>query len=245
MDKRIVIITGASSGMGREFVKQLEQCLLHVDELWVIARRRERLEQLKQNANRIPLRILPFDICKEEDIVSLSKLLKEEQPKVRVLVNAAGVGRAGRFDTISRKEAEDMILLNDKGLVSITHTVLPYMDKPSNIIQLASASAFLPQKEFAVYAASKSFVLNFSRALRAEVKNLGIEVTIVCPGPVDTQFLEICNAGMKQKPLKKLVTVQPSVVVAKALRDAKKGKMLSIYGIAMKVVYWFSKLIGG
>ena len=88
-------------------------------------------------------------------------------------------------------------------------------------------------------------MLQFSRALRSEVKKKGIGVTIVCPGPVDTEFLKIANAGMKQKTMKKLVMVQPSVVVSKALRDAKAGKMLSIYGLSMKAVYCFSKLIGG
>ena len=243
MSKRIAIVTGASSGMGREFVKQLDKCLRTVDEIWLIARREDRLQELKESMKNITARVLSLDICKEADLNELKSTLDVEQTSVRLLVNAAGVGRAGRFDEITRKEALNMVDVNVKALVAITHMVLPYMSKKSNIIQVASASAFMPQKEFAVYAASKSFVLSFSRALRAEVKDKGIIVTSVCPGPVDTEFLTISNAGQEQKPLKKLVTAKVEPVVAKALRDAKAGKELSVYGVPMKVVMVASKVL--
>lgn len=243
MKKRIAIVTGASSGMGREFVKQLDNCLKTVDEIWVIARRKDKLLELKESVSNIEIRVLPFDICNKSDLNQLISLLEKETPVVRLLVNAAGVGRAGRFDEITGEEAMNMVDVNDKALVAVTHIVLPYMAKKSNVIQVASSSAFLPQKEFAVYAASKAFVLNFSRALRAELKNRNISVTIICPGPVDTEFLEISNAGKEQKAMKKLVTTQAEPVVAKALRDAKAGKELSIYGLPMKAVYIASKVL--
>lgn len=241
--KKIAIVTGASSGMGREFVKQLNKCTRTLDEVWVIARREERLIALQKEICMFPLRILPLDLCNENNLMELSELLECEKPVVRLLVNAAGVGKEGRFDCLTRQEAENMVLLNDKALVSVTRLVLPYMKKPGSIIQLASASAFLPQKDFAVYAASKSFVFSFSRALNAELKQKGITVTAVCPGPVNTEFLTISNAGKGQKPLKKLVTVKPGPVVAKALRDAKAGKAVSVYGLPMKTVHVLSKLV--
>lgn len=243
MKKKVAVITGASSGMGREFVIQLDKCLRTIDEIWIIARREERLLELKESMTNIKVKVLPLDICKASDLNQLSNLLESETPEVRLLVNAAGVGRAGRFDEIATEEAVNMVDLNNKALVAITHIVLPYMVKKSHIIQVASASAFMPQKEFAIYAASKSFVLRFSRALRAEVKERNIIVTIVCPGPVDTEFLEISNAGKEQKPMKKLVTAKVEPVVAKALRDAKAGKELSIYGLPMKAVYIASKIL--
>ena len=243
MSKRICIVTGASSGMGREFVKQLDRCLKTVDEIWLIARREERLQELKSSLERVNARVIVLDICKNTDLNFLEAMLETEQPQVRLLINAAGVGRAGRFGDITRDEVTNMVDLNVKGLVAVTHIVLPYMAKKSNIIQVASASAFIPQKEFAVYAASKSFVLSFSRALRAELSDIGICVTTVCPGPVDTEFLAISNAGQEQKTLKKLVTAKVEPVVSKALRDAKAGKELSIYGIPMKSVWIASKLL--
>lgn len=243
MGKRIAVITGASSGIGEEFVRQLDRCTKTLEEVWIIARREERLMAVKEKVERLHVRVFALDICKESDLKILSGYLMAENPSVRVLVNAAGVGKAGRFDRTACKEAVNMVDLNDKALVSITHMVLPYMSQPGNIIQLASASAFMPQKEFAVYAATKAFVLSFSRALHTEVKKQGITVTAVCPGPVDTEFLLISNGDSGQKPLKKLVTVKPEPVVRKALRDAKAGKEISIYGLPMKAVLIASKLL--
>lgn len=243
MKKRIVIVTGASSGMGQEFVKQLDKCLKTVDEIWLIARRKERLQELQTSMEHVQARVLSMDICNDSELNMFESLLQTEQPQVRLLINAAGVGRAGRFDAITRNEIINMIDLNVKALVTVTHMVLPYMARRSNIIQVASASAFMPQKEFAVYAASKSFVLSFSKALRAELKDTRIFVTTVCPGPVDTEFLAISNAGQEQKPLKKLVTGKVEPVVTKALRDAKDGKELSIYGLPMKAVWIASKVL--
>ena len=223
--KSIVIITGASSGLGKEFVIQLNECLKTVDELWVIARSREKLEQLKQVVTNVNLRVVPLDLYVEDDISKLERILKEEQPKVRIFVNCAGVGFSGAFRTLTKKEVCDMILLNVKAFTELTYIVLPYMSNHSHIIQLSSASAFLPQKEFSVYAASKAYVLSFSKALRQEISKQGICVTTVCPGPVDTEFLRICNKGKK------------------ALIDVKKGKTLSIYGMPMKFVYFISHFI--
>lgn len=243
VEKRIAIVAGASSGMGREFVRQIDRHTKTLDEIWVIARRRDRLQALQSEIINVPVRILEMNLCQETELNNLADLLKEEKPAVRILVNAAGVGRAGYFNEITRKEAEQMVDVNDKALVSVTHIVIPYMTRPGNIIQMASASAFLPQKEFAVYAASKAFVLSFSRALHAELKEKGIIVTAVCPGPVDTEFLDICNAGREEKPLKQFATVKPEPVVAKALRDAKAGKEISVYGMPMKMVHLAAKLL--
>lgn len=240
---KIAIVTGASSGMGREFVRQLDKCMRTIDEIWVIARREAALEELSHEMSNIPLRILTLDLCKEMDIDILEHLLQKENPTVRLLVEASGVGYSGKFAIRTRKEAEEMVMLNAASLVSVTHVVLPYMSTPSNVIILASASAFSPQKEFAVYAASKAFALSFSRGLNAELRERKITVTAVCPGPVDTEFLTKCYGDNKEKFLKKLVKEQPSPVVHKALADAKKGKDISIFGVPMKLVHAASKIL--
>lgn len=241
--KKIAIVTGASSGMGREFVRQIDRHTKTLDEIWVVARRKDRLQELQVEIANISVRILEMDLCQGADLNELADLLEKETPAVRILVNAAGVGRAGYFHELSRKEAEQMVDVNDRALVAVTHIVLPYMTRPGHIIQMASSSAFLPQKEFAVYAASKAFVLSFSRALYAELKEKGIVVTAVCPGPVDTEFLDICNEGRDEKQLKQLVTVTPEPVVAKALRDAKAGRELSVYGMPMKAIRLAAKFL--
>ena len=240
---RIAIVTGASSGMGREFVKQLDKCMKTIDEIWVIARREEKLKELSEEISNIPLRIFSLDLSKKMDIDILSHLLLAEKPEVRLLVQAAGVGYAGSFEERTREEVEEMIMLNDIALVSVTKVVLPYMTAPSNIIMLASASAFTPQKDFAVYAASKAFVLSFARSLNAELFDKKIKITAVCPGPVDTEFLEKCNAGQEEKLMKKLVKVEAEPVVRKALEDAKAGRDVSVYGMPMKFVHVLSKIL--
>lgn len=240
---RIAIVTGASSGMGREFVIQLEKCMKTIDEIWVIARRENKLRELKEKYKDIPLKMYSLDLSKKMDINILSHLLLAEQPEVRLLVQAAGVGYAGSFARISRNEAEEMVMINNLALVSVTKAVLPYMTSPSNIIMFASASAFTPQKDFAVYAASKAFVLSFARSINAELSVKGIYVTAVCPGPVDTEFLEKCNDGQEEKLMKKLVKVEPEPVVRKALIDAKARRDISVYGTPMKFVHVISKIV--
>lgn len=243
MSKSIAIVTGASSGMGYEFVRQLDRNIHHIDDIWMIARRKDRLEMLAENITHCKTRCLGIDLCKEEDLEYLEDVLSEERPDVRILVNAAGVGYAGIFTGISGSEASGMIDVNVRALVAVTHMVLPFMSRHSRLIQLCSASAFFPQKEFAVYAASKSFVLRFSLALHKELRDRCISVTIVCPGPVDTEFLEIANKGQKPKWFKKLVMVKPEPVVRKALKDARDKRLMSIYGLPMKAAYAASKLL--
>ena len=192
--KKIAIVTGASSGMGREMVYLLADHFAALEEIWVVARRKERLEELVGTVP-VRLRILPLDLTSEEDLGALSVLLKREQPNVKILVNGAGYGKTGAVGTIRRDLSVGMVRLNDEALVAVTEMVLPYISKNSRIIQFASAAAFMPQPGFAVYAASKSFVLSYSRALAVELKKKNIYVTAVCPGPVETEFFGIAWTG--------------------------------------------------
>ena len=134
-----------------------------------------------------------------------------------------------------------MIDLNCKALTRMTLTCLPYMSVGSRILNLASAAAFCPQPGFAVYAATKSYVLSFSRALGAEVKQKSIYVTAVCPGPVDTAFFEV--SGPTDSRLKEKVMVKAPQVVRRALLDARARKAVSVYGIPMKGAQIAAKLL--
>ena len=243
MNKKIGIITGASSGMGKEFVRQLQSYAL--DELWVIARDDQKLKQLFTVADRIPLKYMALDLCEKKDLKQLNDDLNREKPDVRLFVHCAGVGHAGDFEEISLSDISDMVLLNTNAAALTTKIVLPWMKEQTHIILMASASGFLPQKGFAIYAATKSFVISFGKALRKELKAKKIYVTMVCPGPVDTPFLKISNKGKKQKLLKRLTTVKPDVVVRKALTDANRRKTLSVYGFPMKFVYVISYFYKG
>lgn len=230
---KIAIITGASSGMGREFVKLIDGKLMCIDEIWVIARRKERLEQLKERTE-IPLVLMEMDLTDKEQRLRLREILKEKQPQVKMLINCAGYGKIGLYEDIPAEDISGMIELNCLALTSVTYEVLPYMTKKSRIINLASSAAFLPQPKFAIYAATKSYVLSFSRALHEEVKKNGIFVTAVCPGPVRTEFFDIAQMTGEVAFYKKIMMANPTKVVEQALRDSLKGKTVSVYGGMMK-----------
>ena len=182
----IAIVTGASSGMGKEFVKQLAG-YVKVDEVWVIARREQALKELRPLCP-YPIRPLAFDLGKEESFTSISALLEKEQPDVKLLVNAAGFGKFGRFEKIPLADELGMIDLNCKALVAMTRIVLPYMHRGSHILQLDSLSAFQPVPFITTYGATKSFVLSYSRAMNAELKGTGIRMMAMNPGWVKTEF---------------------------------------------------------
>ncbi len=240
--ENIVIITGASSGIGREFARQLDRLQTKMDAFWLIARRKERLNELSSDL-RTKCRILDMDITDQEQMEDFRLLLEKERPAIRMLVNCAGFGLMGTVQTLSYREQEAMIRLNCAALTQTTCLCLPYMKKNSRIIQMASSAAFLPQENFAVYAATKSYVLSFSTALGQELKARGIFVTSVCPGPVDTEFLEIAEKYGKTLSVKKLTMVSAGRVVKKAIRDAYRKKPLSVCALPIKAFHVLCKLL--
>lgn len=240
---RIAIVTGASSGIGREFVKQLPYFYRRLDEIWVIARRRERLEALAQRAP-VSLRIFEGDLTEGHVYSKLENTLEAEKPDLCMLVNAAGFGKIGQVSKLAETAPSsqmEMVDLNCRALTRMALTCLPYLSKGSRIIQMASAAAFLPQPSFAVYAATKAYVLSFSRGLGAELEDSGIYVTAVCPGPVDTEFFAV--SGSIKASWKTRVMAKPEKVVKQALLDSRNKKAVSVYGTALKTAQVGAKLL--
>lgn len=238
----IVLITGASSGIGREFTLQMDAHFNTIDEFWLVARSRKGLEETAKLC-RHRVRILPLDITKPELLDLLEDTLISQNAIVRVLVNCAGYGIMGSFCEQERSAALGMIRLNCEGLTDMTHRIIPYMRRNSRIIQLASSAAFLPQPDFAVYAATKSYVLSFSRALEQELRPLGIYVTSVCPGPVDTPFFDIAEKNGSTLAVKKYTLVDAQRVVSQALRDSYHRRSLSVCSLPIKLFEGLSKLV--
>lgn len=238
----IAIVTGASSGMGREFVRLLDKEPVALDEIWVVARRGERLKEL---AKEVHTKLIPveLDVASAEAPAVLGYMLKEKKPAVKFLINCAGFGKIGKIYRLPLADQLSMVRVNCLALTELTGLVLPYMAKKSRIINLASAAAFLPQPGFAVYAATKSYVLSFSRALNRELAHTGIRVTAVCPGPVKTEFFNLAEQTGTVPAYKKLVMADPVKVVRKAFRDSVAGKSISIYGEAMKAFHVLAKLV--
>lgn len=230
---KIAIVTGASSGMGWESVIQIADRFSGIGEIWAVARREDRLKELADQVP-VPLRIFPLDLCRAQDLAVLKDALEKEKPQVKILVNAAGYGKIGQVGILSLEDETGMVSLNCEALCAVTHLVLPYIPDHSRIIQFASAASFLPQAGFAIYAATKSFVLSYSRALNAELRPREIAVTAVCPGPVKTEFFDIAETTGTIPLYKRLVMADPKKVVRLALRDSMMGKSVSVYGPLMK-----------
>lgn len=229
----IIIITGASSGLGAEFALQLDNVLHNIDEIWLIARRKKEMLEVAQYLEHTA-RVLDMDVTDERHMERFKKLLADEKPVIRMLVNCAGYGLMGDFSASNISEELGMIEVNCKALTQMTYLCLPYMKKNSRIIQLASSAAFLPQPDFAVYAATKSYVYSFSRALNRELRPKKIYVTAVCPGPVDTPFFDIAEKTGSTLAVKKLTLVRADQVVKRAIADSCHKHEKSVYGAWIK-----------
>lgn len=229
----IALITGASSGIGREFAKQIkEKC--GVTEFWFVARRADRMEALREELG-VNAKIICADLTSESGIEAVKNALKEEKPKVKYLINAAGFGNFGGFDELSEDEVVKMIDLNVKALVVLTHAAIPYMERGGRIVQLGSGSCFTPLPYFNVYSSSKVFVLHYTKSLNYEIKKYGLRATCFCPGWVDTEFIGKASANQRTMPktMKPLLKVDKSV--AKCIKAMKRGK-------TMCVTNWYTKM---
>ena len=239
----IAIVTGASSGMGRDFVLQLPS-YVQVDEIWVIARRTEALEHLKEETS-VPVRPISMDLLNMESFTRFQSILEEEKPNIKLLVNAAGFGKFGAYHKVSITDAARMIDLNCKALVLMTRLCLPYMTSGSHILQLDSLSAFQPVPYITTYGATKSFVLSYSRAMNRELKPRGIRMMAMNPGWVKTEFFNHAfqtNGDGEVKYFDKLWEAKD--VVATGLKDLyKTRKDYSIHGFSVRMQVRMVKLL--
>ncbi|NLL77610.1 MAG: SDR family NAD(P)-dependent oxidoreductase [Clostridiales bacterium] len=240
--KNIVIITGASSGIGQEFAMQLDGILHKTDELWLIARRKNRLMELARLLD-IPTKIIAMDMADKNDMRVFKKILEIEDVTIRMLINSAGFGIMGAFAEMDIDEQLAMLDVNCKALTEMTYYCIPYMQRNSRIIQIASSAGFLPQKNFAIYAASKSYVLSFSRALREELKPRKIWVTAVCPGPVETEFFDKAERTGSTLAIKKYTMVSVQKVVKEALLDSRDKKAVSVCSFSIKSFRILAKMM--
>lgn len=239
---KIAIITGASAGMGAEFAKQLDEELSGVDAFWLIARRKERMEELAKELNH-PVRIFAEDVRNQALYEQLEQALKEAEADVKMLVNNAGYGIVGFAAERSKEELLGVIDVNCKAMTAITMLCLPFMRRNARIIHMSSSAAYLPQPKFAVYAATKSYVLNFSRALAEELRPQGIYVTTVCPGPVETEFFDKAEQYGSSYGFKKYFRKMPADVVAEAIRASKRKQAVVTPGIGMKGFRMLAKVV--
>lgn len=228
---KIAVITGASSGMGRDFVFAIDKEFT-LDEIWVIARRGERLKEL-QTKCRTKIRPIALDLAISASYEVYKALLEEHQPEIQVLVNNAGFGLFGEFSQLNLDKQLNLIDLNVKGLTAISHISIPYMPAGSHLLNLASNSSWQPVPYINVYGSSKAYVMNFSRALGMELRKRKIHVMAIAPGWIKTEFFDRAVQDDTIKYYDRFYTSQQ--VVDRAMKDLQKKKAVSIMGFPVRM----------
>ena len=222
----IAIITGASSGIGREFAIQLDK-ENSFDRFLLIGRDLLALEGLKSTLTKNAT-IISSDITANCSISKIVDIINNRE--VKYLINSAGFGRNGDFNELSLLEQLNMIDLNCRAVIELTHSVIPLMKSGASIINISSIAGFSPLGSFAIYGATKSFLNSFSVALRSELIPQNIKVLTVTPGSVDTNFQKRSrgDSDIKKKMFSKKSSAE--MVVKRALKDLDKNRTFSTYG---------------
>lgn len=224
---KTAIITGASSGLGKEYAIAVSRMRTDIEEIWLIARREDKLRETAAQLS-CKTRILPLNLTSEDNLNQYKSMLEQENPEVALLINNAGFGRLGRFDKLSTAENSGMVRLNCEAMTAVTSVTLPYMHRGSEIINTCSIAAFAPNTRMAVYSSTKAYVMSFSKALRSELKPLGINTLAVCPGPMDTEFLPVAGISPgSSKTFDTLPRVNPKTMAEKSLKASQQKK--SVY----------------
>ena len=232
--KEIIIVTGASSGMGREFAVQIEK-KYQVDEIWVIARRKERLECLKEKL-QTKVKIFALDLTQKESFEIIQEALFQEKPRVKALINCSGYGKLNLYENMAIEVIENMMNLNMLAVVKMVNSVLPYMHKKSHIVNLASCSFYMPIPYLNIYASTKAFVLSYSRALNEELKYRQIHVLAICPYWVETEFFDRAVEKDKKPVVNRYGKVYKAKdVIKKAIKDMESSKDVSLYGTINRI----------
>lgn len=246
--RRIALITGASNGLGRKLALNIDQKEKNIDEIWLVARRRDRLDALA-SALTHKTHVLPLDLTSPDSIGIIESELEKYNAEVGVLINCAGLGKIGNYQAITIEETDRMMELNDRSAVDVTVTALPFMKQGDRIIEICSTAAFQPLQHFNVYAASKSFLYNYSRALRMELLPRRIAVTAACPYWMqDTEFIPVARDTKTDPTHKNPIRHFPfssssDDVARRIMRASRRGYAVSTPGIFCTIHRFFAKLM--
>jgi short-subunit dehydrogenase len=239
LDNCTALITGASAGIGREFARQLAT---RARELVLVARRGERLEQLREEltARNPHLKVHPrvVDLANRSQFDAVVEWLADQEIAIDLLINNAGLGDLGPFATSDPRRNDEMLFVNVVALTVLTRSLLPQMlgRKRGTILNVSSSAGFLPIPEFAVYAATKAYVNSFTEALRAELRDTGVSVCALCPGPVHTEFNDVAQRpGDRGERSPEFAYVPVDKVVSHGLAAIEADRPLVIPGLVMKV----------
>lgn len=238
------MVTGASSGIGAEFARQLGE---RGYDLLLVARREERLRELAEEIERdhgVRVDVAQCDLADEAARGALIEQVAASGATVEILVNNAGFSTVGDVHENPERQL-GMVRVNIEALVALTSAYVPAMAERRRgaIINVASIAAFQPIPAQATYAATKAFVLSFSEALAAEVRKSGVTVTALCPGPVATEFVEVAQFKRSEDEMgPSLIWAKPADVAREAIKGAEKGRRTVVPGIALNAIAFTSRV---
>ena len=236
---KTAIITGASTGLGREFVRQLADVFPEVECYWLIARRADRLQEVAATLPGKTVECISMDLCDTMSFVAFQEKLTADRPEVTILVNNAGCGYLGNIGEVDTASQTRMVDLNLRALTAITNMTVPFMGPGSCILNVSSIASFCPNPRMTVYSASKTYVSAFTVGLSEELKPKGITVTAVCPGPMETEFIHVGGIKGNSKMFEMLPYCDQVKVAGGALRATRAGR--TIY--TPKLFYKFYRVL--
>jgi short-subunit dehydrogenase len=236
----VAIVTGASSGIGRAFARELAR---RGHPVVAVARRRERLEELATAAiaaGGAPIVPLALDLTAEGAPAAI-RAAAAAHGEVGWLVNNAGASTFGRFESGEPERERGIVRLNCESLVALTSAVLPDLVRRRRgiVLNVASTAGFQATPGWAVYGATKAFVISFSEALYEELRGSGVSATALCPGPVGTEFF--AGAG-DQRHTAPFYMLTPEACAAAGVRAALAGRAIALVGVVNRVQAWSSRL---
>lgn len=235
------LITGASEGIGRCFAEEFAK---QGHDLILVARNQEKLTELAsrlQIQHAIKTTTYPADLTTPGAVETLLKQIEQDGHQVDILINNAGVMCVDDFVSCDFSRLQNLLRLNIEALVEMTHAFLPALvsSGAGKIVNIASVASFIPTPKFAVYGASKAFVLSFSEALMEETKHTGVSVHCICPGFTDTKMLTAGN-GLEAL-IPQFMKVTPESLVADAYQSIMKGEAIYIDKLHNKLLVQWAK----
>lgn len=236
----LAIVTGASSGLGTEYARVLAKDDA-IDQIWLIARRKDRLDKLCADIGE-KARAIAMDICEPDAPQKFAELLQGQ--KIAALINNAGFGKLGRLSDMGYEDQARMVDLNCRAVTAFTTVALPHIERGGYILNVCSIAAFAPNPRMTVYCSTKAYIFSFSKSLREELKPRGINCLAVCPGPMNTEFLDVAGIrGGKSKTFETLPYCNPAQVAQRSVEKAKQGKAVYTNRLFFKFYRVLAKLL--
>ena len=239
LDGCAALVTGASSGLGSEFARQLA---LRADRLMLVSRREAPMlalaDECRQANPKVVVEVLTADLANEAGRAAVAEWVAARPVAPDVLINNAGLGDYGAFIDADPTRLREQLEVNIGAVVFLTRALLPLLRRPAGVLNVSSLAGGLPMPDLAVYAASKAFVTSFSEALTVELEGHGVTVSCICPGPTPTAFgANARRPGGRDtnRDGQALLRVAPEKVVAAGLRALEQGRACVFPGAGVTV----------